>query len=73
MKIYKAYKFRLYPNEAQQELINKTLGSTRFVYNMMLYEKEKLYKENKITKSKKRLYKRITTFKTNISMVNGSI
>lgn len=48
MKIYKAYKFRLYPNEAQQELINKTLGSTRFVYNMMLYEKEKLYKENKM-------------------------
>ncbi|HIS90630.1 MAG TPA: helix-turn-helix domain-containing protein, partial [Candidatus Faecisoma merdavium] len=49
MKIYKAYKFRLYPNKIQQELINKTLGSTRFIYNTMLYEKEKLYKENKMT------------------------
>ena len=28
MKIYKAYNFRLYPNKIQQELINKTLGST---------------------------------------------
>ena len=52
MKIYKAYKFRLYPNKIQQELINKTLGSTRFIYNTMLYEKEKLYKENKMTKQK---------------------
>ena len=63
MKIYKAYKFRLYPNEAQQELINKTLGSTRFVYNMMLYEKEKLYKENKITKSKKDCIKELPLLK----------
>ena len=33
MRIYKAYKFRLYPNIDQQELINKTLGCARFVYN----------------------------------------
>ena len=72
MKIYKAYKFRIYPNKIQQELINKTLGCTRFIYNTMLYEKEKLYKENKITKQKKRMHKRITIFKTKISMANGS-
>ena len=52
MKIYKAYKFRLYPNKMQQELINKTLGCTRFIYNTMLYEKEKAYKETKIIKQK---------------------
>ena len=52
MKIYKTYKFRLYPSKEQQELINKTLGCTRFIYNTMLYEKEKLYKENKMTKQK---------------------
>ncbi|HIS90052.1 MAG TPA: helix-turn-helix domain-containing protein, partial [Candidatus Faecisoma merdavium] len=40
MKIYKAYKFRLYPNKIQQHLINKTLGCTRFIYNTMLYERE---------------------------------
>ena len=63
MKIYKAYKFRIYPNKEQQELINKTLGCTRFVYNTMLYEKEKLYKENKITKSKKECIKELPFLK----------
>ena len=33
---YKAYKFRIYPNENQRILINKTLGCTRFVYNYYL-------------------------------------
>ena len=33
---YKAYKFRIYPNENQRILINKTLGCTRFVYNYFL-------------------------------------
>ena len=26
---YKAYKFRIYPNESQKELINKTFGCNR--------------------------------------------
>lgn len=33
MIINKAYKFRLYPNEKQKEMINKTFGCIRFVYN----------------------------------------
>ena len=36
MKIYKAYKFRLYPTDEQRILINKTLGCKRFVYNYYL-------------------------------------
>ncbi len=36
MIINKAYKFRMYPNENQKELINKTIGCTRFIYNYML-------------------------------------
>ena len=41
MKIYKAYKFRLYPNYEQIILINKTFGCSRFVYNHYLdYEKK---------------------------------
>ena len=63
MKIYKAYKFRLYPNKIQQELINKTLGCTRFIYNTMLYEREKQYKENKIIKSKKECLKELPFLK----------
>ncbi len=40
MIVNKAYKFRLYPNEYQKELINKTIGCTRFIYNYMLGEKK---------------------------------
>ena len=32
----KAYKFRLYPNHNQKELINKMFGCTRLVYNYYL-------------------------------------
>lgn len=33
---YKAYKFRLYPTKPQAELMQKTFGCARFVYNQML-------------------------------------
>ncbi len=39
MKIYKSYKFRMYPNKFQEELINKTIGSCRFIYNYFLDKK----------------------------------
>lgn len=47
MKFNKAYKFRLYPNTEQQMLINKTIGSARFIYNKMLSDKIEYYNENK--------------------------
>ena len=34
--MYKAYKFRLYPNDIQTELINKILGCSRYTYNHYL-------------------------------------
>ena len=40
--MFKAYKFRLYPNDSQRELIHKTFGCYRFIYNHFLSE----YKEN---------------------------
>lgn len=46
--IEKAYKYRIYPNKKQQELIQKTFGCARFVYNYFLDLKIKEYKENKI-------------------------
>lgn len=33
MVVKKAYKFRIYPSKKQMELINKTIGCSRFVYN----------------------------------------
>lgn len=43
----KAYKFRLYPNEEQQELINKTFGCARFTFNRILDDAINHYKETK--------------------------
>ena len=51
-EIFKAYKFRIYPNKSQQELIQKTFGCCRFVYNNCLDKKIKEYKNNKTTLSK---------------------
>ena len=37
--VLKAYKYRIYPNKQQIELINKTIGCCRFVYNYYLAER----------------------------------
>ena len=42
--ITKSYKFRAYPNSHQEDLINKTFGCTRFVYNHFLSKLETDYK-----------------------------
>ena len=36
VKMYMAYKFRMYPNDEQKVLINKNFGCSRFVYNYYL-------------------------------------
>ena len=43
----KSYKYRIYPNKEQQEIIQKTFGSCRFVYNYYLDKKIDLYKTSK--------------------------
>ena len=45
----KAYKYRIYPNKKQQELIQKTFGCCRFVYNYYLNARINMYKESKTT------------------------
>ena len=51
MKILKGYVFRMYPTEKQEELINKTIGCCRFIYNHFLDDKIKEYKETGKSKS----------------------
>lgn len=46
---HKSYKFRLYPNEGQKQLFAKTFGCSRAIWNMMLADKIKHYKETKET------------------------
>ena len=46
MIIFKAYKFRVYPNSIQKQLINKSFGCSRFTYNYYLNRKKDNYKLN---------------------------
>lgn len=57
MKINKAYKFRLEPNAEQELVLNKLLGSARFVWNQilavsfeMLANNERINKVNLVNK-----------------------
>ena len=45
----KAFKYRIYPNKKQQELIQKTFGCTRFVYNYYLNKRKEMYENDKTT------------------------
>ena len=45
----KAYKFRIYPNKTQINLIQKTFGCVRFVYNHFLDKRIKAYENDKTT------------------------
>ena len=48
MKIYKAYKFRMYPNKEIKSKINSFMGTSRFIYNYYLDKKDRYYNELKI-------------------------
>lgn len=43
----KAYKYRIYPNKKQREIIAKTFGCCRFVYNTYLAKRIEMYDKNK--------------------------
>ena len=44
---YKAFKYRLYPTASQAEKINQNIGCARFVYNQLLDDRIKVWKETK--------------------------
>ncbi len=43
----KAYKYRLYPNKTQQQILEKHFGATRWIYNYGLEKKIKAYQKDK--------------------------
>ena len=47
MNTYRSYKLRIYPTDLQKELIEKTFGCTRYVYNNFLAERKNKYEESK--------------------------
>ena len=46
MKILKAYKYRIYPNEQQQAALSIQFGHARFVYNWGLAVRKQAYQDN---------------------------
>ena len=47
MNAYKTYNLRIYPTDSRRELIEKTFGSTRYIYNNFLAERKSKYEESK--------------------------
>ena len=43
-KLMKGYVFRLYPNEKQKELIDKSFGCSRYIYNYFLGKNKRIQK-----------------------------
>ena len=63
VKENKAYKFRIYPDNLQQEMFSKTFGAARFVYNKMLEDKIAYYEETgKMLKNTPAQYKKECEF-----------
>lgn len=56
----RAFKVRIYPNISQKIQINKTLGSCRKIYNLMLDERINVYEKLKDDKEKLHSYKYLT-------------
>ena len=44
-KIYKTYKYRMYPDKEQESVLARYFGSVRFVYNYFLAERKRQYEE----------------------------
>ena len=59
----KAFKVRLYPNVAQRELINKTVGCARFVYNHYLALRTSTYRDTGRGMTHSETDKHLTTLK----------
>lgn len=59
----KAYKIRIYPNKKQKELMHKTFGCHRFVYNHFLNRKIELYESNKESMSYNKCCAELTQLK----------
>ena len=62
----KAYKFRIYPNKYQKQLINKTFGCCRFVYNHYLAERIETYNTSKTNLTYYQCCKNLTQLKNEL-------
>ena len=61
--MYKARKYRIFPNSSQKELIHKHCGSVRFLYNLALETKTMAYLGSKVNLSRYDLQKQVVDLK----------
>ncbi|MCC0648336.1 IS200/IS605 family element RNA-guided endonuclease TnpB [Clostridioides sp. ZZV15-6598] len=59
----KAFKLRIYPNQTQKEIIEKSFGCSRFVYNHMLALQKESYEKEGKSHSKYDLIKKLPALK----------
>ena len=62
----KAYKYRIYPNKRQKELLAKTFGCCRFVYNHFLNERIETYQKEQKTLSYNQCSTELTKLKSEL-------
>ena len=62
--IEKAYKYRIYPTKKQKDLISKTFGCCRFVYNYFLNRRLEVYKHEQRTLNYYQCSAELTILKT---------
>lgn len=68
----KSYKFRIYPNKEQQNLIHKTFSNVRFVYNHFLAKQMDLYKNESKHNTYNQMSKDLTSLKKKLEWLKES-
>jgi putative transposase len=59
----KTYQYRFYPNKQQREMLTKTFGCVRFVYNHILDWRSKEYTNNQVKINYNQSSKKLTDLK----------
>ena len=67
----KAYKYRIYPNKRQKELLAKTFGCCRFVYNHFLNKRIETYQTEQKTLSYNQCSSELTKLKSELEWLRA--
>ena len=59
----KGYKYRIYPKKKQQNIINQTLGCSRFVYNRFLAVRKESWSDTRTSVTYKQTSSMLTELK----------
>ena len=69
----KAYKYRIYPTKVQAVTIDENIEDCRQLYNALLGLKKDAYKKDKVSLSRKDLYKQVKGAKNIHSQVSQNV